>query len=428
MIENHPCSHHRRGRWLLAALLLLLAMENVADAQEAADDFRRTAKPAPPSSATQPTAPSTDTAPRPDVVQATPSQPGPQPTDRPKGPWDLAIFGYLRAGYDYTFKDSRYSFIGRNNGFVLDSARVGVDGSYTPLAVSWRISIEGASDVLSSPNTPIGSLSVRLRDAIARWDPVDWLGVQVGQFKAPFQEEELRGTNTLLFASRSVGVEGILPGRGFETPGIQLDRQLGVMLSPARPIGGDVAASYYLMVMNGNGSNQLLDDNGSLGVVGRTEIGYLEYVRLGAAVFRNDRTVGVPPNLYNEEDLGLTGDLVVKVAGLQVFGAVTRVRTTFPTVGTDARVQLAFTGQAGYRIDLPSWFIMPAYRYAYFHPWQQGGDEAFDAFRVQYHTFGIRTGLSKLPLQAWLNYTLTMEETGRKLDNDRIEILGQVTF
>jgi hypothetical protein len=388
----------------------LLLVPRVAFAQGAADDFREV------------------TQTKPDTVQPVPPAPGPEPPDKPKSPWGLSVFGYLRAGYDHTFKDSRYDFVGRNSGFILDSARVGVDGRNTDYDLLWRISMEGAADVPIGPNTPGGTLSVRLRDAFGRWDPVPWLGVQAGQFKAPFQEEEMRGTNDLLFASRAVGVEGVPAGRGFETPGIQLDRQLGVMLSPARPIGGDVGVSYYLMVMNGNGSNQLLDDNGKLGFVGRTEIGYLRYARIGAALSRNDRSVGTPPNLYDEEDLGLTGDVTVRVAGLQVFGAVTRVRTTFPTVGTSARVQLAFHGQVGYRFEIQNFFVTPGYRYAYFHPWQTGGDEGFDTFRVQYHTLGVRFGNVKVPVQAWLNYTLTQEEAGRKLGNDRIELIGQVTF
>lgn len=412
-----------------AFVVSLSLLAPAASAQESADDFRAKDKEKREEKRDEKKDDPAAVAPRPDVHQPTPSQPGPQPHDNPKNPWELALFGYFRAGYDFTFKDSRYAFVGRNNGFILDSARVGVDGKYVPFGIAWRVSAEGASDVQLGPNTPIGSLSVRLRDAFVRWDPVQFAGLQLGQFKAPFQEEELRGTNTLLFASRSVGVEGVQVGRGFEQPGIVLDRQLGLMISPARPIGGDVAVSYYLMVMNGNGGNQLLDDNGSFGLVGRTELGYREYVRVGAAVFKNERTVGTPPNFYNEDDLGLTGDVAVKIEGLQVLGSVTRVRTTFPTVGTDARVQLAFMGQAGYRFELPQWFIMPAYRFAYFHPWQGGGgDESFDAFRVQYHTFGVRSGLSKLPVQAWLNYTLTTEAPERRLDNDRVELLGQVTF
>jgi hypothetical protein len=434
---------------ILAVLLAVATVTSNALASrdgEGPEDVARGARPAaPPSTNTAQPAGAQTQAPaqprvteRPQGIARDPSGPmadtlqpapiDPNAPDKPPGPWDFSLYGYLRAGYDYTFKDSRYDFVGRNNGFVLDAARIGAQGRNREYNVTFRISLEGASDVLSAPNTPQGTLSVRLRDAFARWDPVSFAGIQVGQFKAPFQEEELRGTQGLLFASRAVGVEGVAPGRGFQLPGIELDRQLGVMVSPVKPIGGDVALSYYLMVMNGNGPNQLLDDNGRVGLVARTELDILKYVRVGAAVFRNERTVGTPPNLYNEDDVGLTGDLTVNAAGLEAFAAVTRVRTVFPTVGTSARVQLAYHAQAGYRFEVERVQITPAYRYAYFHPWQAGGGSGFDSFRLQYHTLGVRIAHAKLPVTAWVNYTLTGEQEGRKLTNDRIEILGQVTF
>lgn len=438
MSSRMSLTRHSTSALVLVILSSLTATARASRDGEGAEDINKTRATPPaataPATGTAPATPPTTT-PRPttttttpsaiDAIQPIPSEPG---AEKPVSPWDFTLFGYLRAGYDYTFKDDRYSFIGRNNGFVLDSARVGVQGEARPYNVTFRVSFEGASDVLTAPNTPLGTLSVRLRDAFARWDPFPFVGLQVGQYKAPFQEEELRGTQTLLFASRAVGVEGVAPGRGFQLPGIELDRQLGVMFSPIKPIGGDVGVSYYLMVMNGNGSNQLLDDNGKVGLVGRTELDILKYARIGAAVFHNERTVGAPPNLYNEEDFGLTGDVGVHAAGFEVFGAVTRVRTVYPTVGTSARVQLAFHGQVGYRFEIERLQITPAYRYAYFHPWQDGGGAGFDAFKLQYNTFGVRLAHAKLPVTAWLNYTLTGEEPVRKLSNDRIELLGQVTF
>lgn len=423
---------------LTLALVLAIAATTVTRALasrdgEGPEDVNKppsAAQPPPPSTPpSAPTAPTAAASSKGAGIAPDTLQPPPSDASAPeKSAWDFSLYGYLRGGYDYTFKDGRYDFVGRNNGFVLDSARVGMQGRSTTYGVTFRISIEGASDVVTSSNTPQGSLAVRLRDGFARWDPVSFAGIQVGQFKAPFQEEELRGTQSLLFASRAVGVEGVAPGRGFQLPGIQLDRQLGVMISPIQPIGGDVAVSYYLMVMNGNGANQLLDDNGKIGLVGRTELDILKYVRIGAGVFHNERRVGAPPNLYDEEDFGLTGDVSLNVAGLEALAAVTRVRTVFPTVGTSARAQLAYHLQAGYRFDIVRLQLTPAYRYAYFHPWESGGGGGFDAFKLQYHTFGVRLAHAKLPVTAWLNYTLTGEEEGRTLSNDRIEILGQVTF
>lgn len=399
-------------RYSLAVTCAVILTSTRASAQDQVDDFRGLARSAPP-------------------AEVKPPAPG-EEAPPPKPKWELSPFGYLRAGYDYTMEDPRFDFIGRNNGFVLDAARLGLDGrihASSLLDFAFRTSIEGAADVLTAPNTPQGTLSVRLRDAFGRWSPSDWFGIQVGQFKAPFQEEELRGNNNLAFASRAVGIQGVLPGRGIQTAGIQLDRQVGVMLSPSKPIGGDFGVSYYFMLMNGAGSNQLLNDNNSIGLVGRSELNYLDYVRLGAALVHNERTVGNPPNQYDEQDFGLTADLAVNVVGLQVFGSVTRMRTVFPTVGTEARVQLAYHGQVAYRFDVtPDFFLAPAYRYAHFHPWQEGGADGFGAFALNYHTFGVRAGLTKIPIQAWLNYTVAGEGSGRQLDNDRLELVGQVSF
>lgn len=353
-----------------------------------------------------------------------------KPGEPVKGPWQLGAYGFIRAGYENVQRDDRYDFVGRNSGFLLDAARVGVQGRNTDYGLTMRVSAEGATGQATSPNTPIGSLDVRLRDAFLRWDPVPWVGVQAGQFKAPFQDAELRGAQSLMFATRAVGVDGVSVGRGLQQPGIQLARQLGVMLSPGKPFGaGGFGFAYYAMLMNGNGANQLLDDNGRLGVVGRVEANYEEYVRLGAALFRNDRTVGAPPNLYFEEDLGLTGDLTVKVAGLEVFAAVSRLRTVFPTVGVSERIQLAYEGEAAYRFDLPAKIqLAPGYRYAHLHPWQKGGEVGFDSFALDYHTFGVKVGHETLPLVMWINYTLTVEREPRQLDNNRLQIMGQVTF
>ncbi len=347
--------------------------------------------------------------------------------------WDLGVFGYLRVGYENVQRDDRYTFVGANNGFILESARVGFEAIHRPYNLTFRISAEGASDVQTGLNTPLGLLDFRLRDAFVRYDPWSFIGIALGQLKAPFAEEELRGTQDLLFASRAVGQEGVLVGRGFQQPGIALDRQLGLMISPQKAIkiAGDVHAAYYAMVMNGNGVNQMLDDNAKLGVVGRAELGYGEYVRIGAGAYYNPRTVGTPPNYYEENDVGLAADVALKFRGFEALGQFAQVRTTFPTVNSQAQTKLAFHLQAGYEIALPHIGITPAYRYAHYHPWSGTGNvngQDYTAFRLDYHTVGLRLRGEKLPLSLWANYTFTVEPDARKLANNRLEILAQVVF
>lgn len=351
------------------------------------------------------------------------------------GTFQLGAYGYVRGGYALVQKDPRYDFIGRNNGFYLDSARVGLEARSRDGGLTVRISVEGASDMADAPNTPMGTLEVRLRDAFVRWDPHSVVGIQLGQYKAPFAFEELRGIQDLMFASRAVGQIGVAPGKGFQEPGIAIDRQLGAMVSPAKPIMfGDFGFSYYAMLMNGNGPNQLYDDNGNPGYVGRLELLYSKYVQLGGAGYRNFRTVGTPPNLYNENDVGIAADALVRVEGLEVFGQYAQVTTAFPTVGAKDRTRVAYHAQIGYRFDNPYVPFAPAYRYAHYHPWASGGGAVgnadYDGYKIDYHTLGLRVWHPTLPLQAYVNYTLKMEPSNspRKLDNDELQILVQVVF
>lgn len=346
------------------------------------------------------------------------------------GDWKFHPQVLLRAGYEHVQSDKRFDFIGRNNGFVLRNARAGIQGMNEDKTLSFRVTVEGASDVGRRANTPINETDVRVADAWVRYDFLPALGVQVGQYLAPFGGEDLRDISLNWFASRAVGQQGVLVGRGFEEPGLTLDRQLGIMLSPSAPIrAGAFGFNYYAMVMNGNGPNQLLDDNGKPGLLGRIEGLFDHYVAAGVAAYRNERRVGSPPNLYDEDDWGFAGDLRVQYRGLEVFGQFTRVATSFPTTGTDERVRLAYHGQIGYRIETVVPFG-PAYRYAHYHPWQsadaaQNTNVQYDAFKLDYHTFGVRVWHPKWPLSGYINYTVTVEPSPRALDNNRLEIIGQ---
>jgi hypothetical protein len=349
------------------------------------------------------------------------------------GDWDIGMFGYIRAAYEEVQDDPNFAYVGRNDGFVLHHARFGLEGSNSRYHLRWRLAMEGASDVANLINNPQAELDVRLRDAFVRYDPVDAIGIQVGQFKAPFSEEELRGAPDLLFASRAVGVEGVLPGRGQQTLGIDYDRQLGAMLSSRRPIEfGDsgLGVAYYLMVANGNGINQSLDDNGAVAFIGRAEVLYQDKVMLGVATARNGRTEGVLPNLFRERDEALAADLLIRVEGVELFGQIVRQTTSFQTVEVGDRQQLAWHVQAGYRIQAGALDLTPAYRYAYFDPFAAGGSEAQENLELVYHTFGVRLRHPepRLGLSTYLNYTITQEHEARALNNNRFEALVQVIF
>jgi hypothetical protein len=346
--------------------------------------------------------------------------------------WFFDWFGYVRVAYDWTKDDEDVPYVGDNNGFVLRNARLGVTGGIPEHGFRFQLSIDGAADLRESVNTPLGDLDVKLRDAYLRFDPYFWMGYQAGQFKLPFSGEELRSTADLVFVSRAVGLEGVPVGRGYEEPGIVVGRQLGFMISTQDPIWlGDFGVSYYAAAANGNGLNQLLNDNSELAYVGRLELFYGDWVRLGGSVLFNDRTVGEPPDLFEENELGFSGDLLVRWEGLEVYGQLTQLTTEFPTIGAPNREQLAYHAQIMYRFDQLGVPFAPAYRFAYYHPWASGGEDGssnLDKFQLTYHTFGLAVWSPDVPYSGIINYTLTVEDTARELDNDRLEVLLQVVY
>lgn len=351
--------------------------------------------------------------------------------DDKKG-WQLGTYGYVRASYEHVQEDPNVDFVGRNSGFVAQHARLGFAGWNDVHGISFRIAIEGASDLGNPVNSPQAQLDVRLRDAFIRYDPSKYVGVQLGQFKAPLAEEELRGNMALMFSDRAVGVQGVAVGRGYEQQGLEVDRQLGLMIAPAKPIGlvGELGVAYYLMVANGNGANQSLNDNNSLALIGRLEFNWGDMVLVGAGVMHNARTRGDLPNLVEETDFTLAADLLVTLKGFEFFTQLVQRTTSYETVsGTPDREQRSWHAQLGYEIDLPV-PLMPAYRFATYDPWLTGGGTELESLALRHHTLGLRVTHPErsLGLSLYLNYTFTQEEDPRVLENNRFEALAQLIF
>jgi len=428
---------------LLTPLLTLAATSHAQPAAEPAEPPEpavvAAAEPsAPPSAAVTTVEPSAPPAAPADASAGAPSDSAPAsaieapPEEDPLkielGSWWLRPSGFIRIGFESVQKDDRYDFIGATDGFILDSVRLGLGVGYDE-QLSAHIALEGASDVAAGINTPQGTLDVRLKDAYFRYDPLRYIGVQIGQFSAPFAAEEIVSRRSLLFASRALGQEGVLPGRGFEEAPIALDRQVGVMLSPAKPIMfGSFGFSTYLMLANGNGANKLLPDSSRPAFIARLELMFKDWIRLGAGYVRNDRREGELPDLFDERDNGVAADLTVQLKGAQALVQFVQMMTSFPTVGSEDRTRRAISAQAGYTFCVPYLHITPAYRFAYYHPWASGGDDALDAYELQYHTAGLKLDHADLPLSLIANYTITMEKAPRELDNNRLQILAVAGF
>ena len=140
----------------------------------------------------------------------------------------LTLSGYLRARYGQVFEgDDGPAFVGVNDGFSLENARFIVDHQTGRLAA--RISFDGAVDRRAASNTSVGRVDVGLKDAYLNYEFADAVAFQVGQFKPPFDAEELQSTTQMLFIDRAVASRGVRGVEGYNAGGLSLDRQAGVM-------------------------------------------------------------------------------------------------------------------------------------------------------------------------------------------------------
>ncbi len=347
--------------------------------------------------------------------------------------WEAGWSGYVRAGFEAVQDDPDIDYIGDHDGFILHNARLNYAAKNEKSGVSFRAGVEGAADLGNDLNDPQSELGVRLRDAYVRWDPSKYLGVQVGQFKAPFAAEELLSTADLRFVGRSVGIDGAAVGRAFEEDGLGVDRQMGVMLSPDEHIRfGGLGVGYYLMAANGNGANQALDDNGKPAWYARLELSWEKMLTVGAGMYRNERALHSrgTTQIVETTNTGMAGDLMFRLMGIEVFAQFAQVKEEHDTVTVNPeRTSRSLSGQIAYTIEGLPVGLTPAYRFAQFEPFTDGDERAdFTSRKIQYHTVGLRVDHPDTALSLHLNYTLTGEESARELENNRFEAVAQMVF
>lgn len=348
--------------------------------------------------------------------------------------------GFVRVAYTHiNDTEGETDFVGLNDGFQVQNARLSLRGSFDEW-LRFRVELEGANDVRTANNTATGELSARLRDAWVGYARVPWMQLRVGQFKPFFDAEEKRSSDDLLFVSRALAHSGVRGVEGFNVRGLSLNRDVGAQLL-SEPLLADldgikVGGAYMLSVVNGNGANSSLNDNEAVAVVGRAE-GLLEVpellkATLGLGYFVNKRTLGEPPDRFSEERQGLAVDLDLEVAGLVLQGQYTRWDTNFSEVQIESdRVAVGYHVAAGYRLP---YGLTPAYRFAFLDPTAEfatldpGVTDPFDVDELTHHTVGLTWHPLETPFTFQVNYTLTIENDARALDNDRLELLSQVEF
>lgn len=365
--------------------------------------------------------------------------------------WVFSWGGYVHGSYSFVQQPDNYTLAGRNSGFQLQQARIGANVQYKDV-VAMRVSLEGASEDRVDQSFPGGTFSARLRDAYLIWAPLRALRVSFGQMVVPFDLDSMRSDAFLPFVSRSVAIEGVQPYEGRALRGLGVDRGIGLALSSGYvPIGARGSTRYEVFVGNGNGQNQVLNDNNKPAVFGRiefalwgesglppdqiapmrsvTDLPERPILSVGAGFQYNPRTSGNPPDLIDETDLGGAFDVAFALKGIEVQGGLVYVHTNYDSVAAAApREQAGIWGHLRYTIPKLPFDLIPGYRISNLAPRMHlfdkapnpQADQADADLALLYHTVGVKARpVRSLPIWVSAEYTFTQERGPYVLKNDR---------
>ncbi len=354
--------------------------------------------------------------------------------DEEPASFGLVFSGFLRTEYVAVEDDeSQTAFIGLNDGFTLGNARFTIDGSFDD--ISFRLQLDGAINRFDARNTATGRVNTELRDAWFAYSPIEGVDISLGQFKPPFDMEELRSTTDILFVSRAVESRGV---RGVEGPGVNglsLPRQVGVMVSNFDPITFSdlgLGLSYSLAATNGTDANQPLNDNDQLSYTGRLALHYEDMVTLGVGAYYNELTARDLADVIDTEIFGLAADLSVSAYGAILNAQFIQTTFAFPQIDVqNEQVARGFHVEFGYNILDTG--LIPAYRFATFDPTAEfvslpDADSQLAIDEITHHTIGLAWLVPGRPLRLMANYTITIENPARVFNNDRLELAGQLMF
>lgn len=362
-----------------------------------------------------------------------------RPVDAPPimtlGGWQVGWYGFMRVRAAFVENDDQGRlFVGYNDGFVLGTARLGLEARRNDWRI--RLDMDGAVDRGGDEATT----ATTLRDAFIAYEPYPWLNLLAGQFKPAYDREELQSTRDLLFVSRAAESRGVRDTEGQPVSGLSLSRNVGLM-AYTRPLHlGPVWVAAYASMVDGNGANRRDNDNEKFAYVGRVEIGHGDRkgktpvrVEVGLGALQNERDrASNPLDRLTEKRTGLNADAWIEVYGAILNGQYMRQSTTVAGVAEEPEtVAEGYHVAVGYRAPFG---ITPAYRFATFNPTSDfvADDptvaQALDLDEVQFHTFTLNWEIPGEPIKLQLEYTRAVEQEGRDLNNDRLEALIQAQF
>ena len=328
-------------------------------------------------------------------------------------------FGFLRMQYRFVQNDPSVDFIGRDDGFLLQNARVGVVGALGHKA-SFVVALEGAVDEREARNDPQGHYRVALRDAYVDVPVRGRLAVRAGLFRT-LTDPDLDATTRRPFVDRPLESRGVEPTEGYETDGLAPTRSVGAALryDPGAPHAG-ARLGFELAVQNG-GDEYASDNDNDLPAVSVSLFARLPHESWIVASARyNRRTEGDLPFRQDEDDLQATLGVRIATGPILLGAGATVVRTLFPTVDGPARDTYGAHGQLVFRTGgaLPLAF---GYRFGVLDP-----SSLVLTDRVLEHTVGGVLELPSYRARLLLQATHVMDQ--RDLTNDRVQLAAEISL
>ncbi len=360
--------------------------------------------------------------PAPDVLEVTPPEEPVATATRPL--FRYRLFGFLRLKGAVVLDDPNVAFVGRNDGFVLQNARLGVAGELGD-RLAFRISADGAVDERGGVNTTGGTLRFALKDAYLDIEVARALSIRVVRFEPMFDLEELIPYTERAFIDRALESRGVVATQGHEAAGMSPGRSIGLAVRSERLLAvGPAALGYELAVQNGNGEYEAQNDNDSLAFSAALFATFGESI-LFVAGRQKSRTVGDLPFQQSEDDLSGAAGLLLRLGPIEAAAQAIIRRTTYPTTGGFA--EIASGGHAQLAVALGLFggraTLAPGYRFALYNP-----SDLIATDGVQEHTAGVTLELTTIPLRVQLNYTHAVEQAQRNLSNDRFEAAFEVAL
>jgi hypothetical protein len=347
--------------------------------------------------------------------------PPPPPAPDNAGPSDRGFewhpFGYLRMQYIAVQNDPNVAFVGRDDGFELQNARVGVRGDLG-LRASFVVAIDGAVDERTQVNTPQGKLKVGLRDAFMDVRLSGPAMLRGGYWQAWVDPEALIPDTARAFVDHPIESRGVRSTQGWYTPGLPPGRSIGAAIRSDGPVFG-----FEVAVQNGADEFASNNDNDMPAV---SAAGVLRLAGDGfvmAAVRWNPRTVGELPFRQDETDYQATAGAQVNAGPVSLGAGAIVQRTIFESTGGPAQDAYGVHAQLMVRVVDGAQPLSVGYRFGILDP-----SSLITTDRVMEHTVGAVMGVPSYRMRVQLQVTHVEEQAERELSNDRVQLAAEVSL